>query len=85
MRTWMNDPSYSRKDVTGFVKEIVARGKKRGELDPAIDHHQATDLYYMFCYRWIHMWFYRGRKEKLTDSLPGIFHFFGNPFLLGKT
>lgn len=76
MRAWMNDPSYAREDVTALTRDIVDRGHKRKELDPAIDHYQVTDLYYMFCYRQIHLWFYRGGKGRLADVVPRFFPLF---------
>ena len=76
MRTWMTDPSYARKDSTGIIKKLVDRGRRSRELDPAVDHHQATDLYYMFCYRQIHLWFYRGRRESLVETIDRFFPLF---------
>jgi AcrR family transcriptional regulator len=73
MRTWMGDPTYARQDTTDNIRRIVADGHKRGDLDPAVDYQQVTDLYFMFCYRQIHLWFYRGRNELLVETVPRFF------------
>ena len=73
MRTWMSDPTYARKDTSDTIRDIVAKGHERGDLDPEIDYHQVTDLYYMFCYRQIHLWFYKGRIGRLVDTIPIFF------------
>ena len=76
MRTWMSDPSYAKKDAGLFFRKIVEWGRRRDELDPEVGYRQVVDLYYMFCYRRIHMWFFKGRKDKLADSIPGFFPLF---------
>lgn len=76
MRSWMREPAYVRDEASGVVKELTARGHERGELDPDVSYSQIMDLYYMFCYRQIHLWYYRGRKGNLTDAIPGFFKLF---------
>ncbi len=76
MRTWMNDPSYVRKDVVETFRHIVVRGHARHELDLQVNVSQVMDLYYMYCYRQIHLWFYRGRRETLVGAIPKFFPLF---------
>ncbi|MFH1138012.1 MAG: TetR/AcrR family transcriptional regulator [Pseudomonadota bacterium] len=76
MRTWMSDPAYAKKEVGVFFRELVELGRGRDELDPAVRARQVVDLYYMFCYRRIHLWFFKGRQERLVDSIPGFFPLF---------
>ncbi|HDP80169.1 MAG TPA: TetR/AcrR family transcriptional regulator [Spirochaetes bacterium] len=73
MRTWMKEKSFVRGDAASILAEVVERGFARGELDPRLDRDQILDQYYMYCYRQIHLWYFRGMTTKLVDSIPGFF------------
>ncbi len=76
MRTWMREQSYIREDATRMFEIVFDHGCKRGEIDPAIRPRDIMDLYFMFCYRQIHMWFFQGMKWKLADTLPAFYPMF---------
>lgn len=76
MRTWMQTDTYRNKDTHDIISQIMATGQQRGEIDPALTDSQAVDLYYMFCYRQIHRWYYNGCRWKLIDALPRFFDLF---------
>jgi len=74
MRTWMQErSSYIREDVKQIITKAVVHGQNRGELDPSLKVGQCIDLYYMYCYRQIHKWYFHGMKWKLVDSIPRFF------------
>jgi AcrR family transcriptional regulator len=76
MRTWMQTATY-RNEATGhLIAEIVRKGKDRGEIDPAVTATQVADLYYMYCYRQIHLWYYHGCRWHLVDTIPRFFDLF---------
>jgi len=76
MRTWMKATSYTKNDFLEVTADIIQRGLKRNEIDPAIDPKQIRDLYYMYCHRQIQLWYYHGMKWKLVDTIPRFFHLF---------
>ncbi|MBI9077333.1 MAG: TetR/AcrR family transcriptional regulator [Desulfatibacillum sp.] len=76
MRTWMQTPTYRSDETRGFIGRIVEHGQARGEISPEVTASQALDLYYMFCYRQIHKWYFHGRKWKLVDTIPRFFDLF---------
>ncbi len=54
MRTWMQDPSYNRRDDLSVLKKHISDARKAGTIDVALDFKQIIDAYYMICYRYIH-------------------------------
>jgi len=42
------------------------------------------DLYFMFCYRQIHLWYYKGMKWKLADTVPRFFPLFWKTVSSGR-
>lgn len=75
-RTWMQRESYARHDAHELTSQIADQGRKRGEIDPNIDNAQITGLFFMHLQREITIWYYRGRKWKLVDSLSFFFPLF---------
>lgn len=73
MRAWMREAAYVRQEAYELVKQVVMRGRHRGELDPALSPAQVVDLYYMHCHRHIHMWYFRGRQAALADTMDSFF------------
>lgn len=73
MRTWMKEPSYRRDDAQAIIQEVVQLARKRGDIDPSIRTSQILDLYYMHCYRQIHLWYFNGMTTKLVDRIPAFF------------
>jgi len=76
MRTWMKERSYRRDAETSFMKGVLIRAKERGDFDTAIDDRHIADLYFMFCHRHIHSWYYNGMKWKLADTISDFFELF---------
>jgi AcrR family transcriptional regulator len=75
-RSWMREKSYVRKDTQHLCNEAHAHALARGEIDPVVTARNVMDLYFMYCFRIIHIWYYRGMKEKLVDMLPEFFYMF---------
>ncbi len=73
MRTWMKEQSYRRDDALAIIEEVVKRAHERGDIDPSIRTSQILDLYYMYCYRQIHLWYYNGMTTRLIDQIPAFF------------
>lgn len=76
MSTWMGENSYIREDVKKILMDVVKHGLEKNELDPSIKLQQYADLYYMYCYRQIHLWYYHGKRWKLVESIPRFFDLF---------
>lgn len=73
MRTWMKEQSYRRDDASAIIEEVVKRARERGDIDPSIRESQILDLYYMYCYRQIHLWYFNGMTTRLVDRIPAFF------------
>lgn len=76
MRTWMQEDSYRRMKEQRFMREVMARARERKDFDITIDDRHIADLYFMFCYRHIHSWYYHGMKWSLAESIPDFFDLF---------
>lgn len=76
MRTWMKEKSFRREKEQQIMSNIMAKARERKDIDTSIDDRHITDLYYMFCHRHIHSWYYHGMKWKLADTLPDFFDYF---------
>lgn len=76
MRTWMQEESYRRDSERQIMEDVMAAARKRGDFDTSISNRHISDLYYMFCYRHIHSWYYHGMKWKLADTIPDFFDLF---------
>lgn len=75
-RSWMKEKSYKRGVEHAALRAPLDKARQTGALDPAVSNRQIVDLYYMFCYRQIHQWYYFGMKRKLVDALPEFFRLF---------
>ncbi len=76
MRTWMKEASYRRDGERTFVKEVLDRTRERGDIDPTLDDRHISDLYFMFCHRHIHAWYYYGVRWKLADTISDFYELF---------
>ena len=76
MRSWMREDAYTRNDAYRIIEELATHGWKRNELDPEVTPEQMLDLYYMYCHRQIHLWYHRGRREALVQTIPRFFRLF---------
>lgn len=76
MRTWMQDPSYKRKDDLSVLKHHITDAAEKGQIDPSLSFHQISDAYYMVCYRCIHNWYYSGMAYPLTEKVEEYFSLF---------
>jgi len=84
MRTWMREKTYVRKDAEKFFREICQYGLRRKEIDASVTPRDCMDLYFMFCYRQIHLWYYKGMKWKLADTVPRFFPLFWKTVSSGR-
>lgn len=75
-KTWMQKKSYLRVDSLDIIRESLNKGRKLGELDPALSDSRIISIFYMHCYREVQIWYYKGMKWKLVDSIPGFFPIF---------
>lgn len=76
MRAWMKEQSYRRDQETAFMEQVLAKARERGDIDASVTSRNISDLYYMFCYRHIHSWYYHGMKWNLSDNISRFFDLF---------
>jgi AcrR family transcriptional regulator len=75
-RSWMKEKSYKRGIEHAALRALLDKARQTGAINPAISNRQIVDLYYMFCYRQIHQWYYFGMKRKLVDIIPEFYELF---------
>lgn len=85
MRTWMEEDSYRREEEQYFMAEVMAQARKRGDCDTSVDNRHIADLYFMFCYRHIHSWYYHGMQWKLAERISDFFELFWKILAPGKS
>lgn len=73
LRSWMQSGAYARQDAGKIIGDFHAYASAKGVLDPDISAAEITDQYFMYCYRQIHKWYFRGMKGKLVDELDRFF------------
>jgi AcrR family transcriptional regulator len=76
MRSWMKERSYRRDRETDPIRSVLVRARERGDFDISIDDRHISDLYYMFCHRHIHSWYYHGMKWRLADTISDFYDLF---------
>ena len=76
MRTWMEEESYRREEEISLLHEVMEKARLRGDFDTSVKNRQVSDLFYMFCYRHIHSWYYHGMKWSLADKISDFFDLF---------
>ncbi len=76
MRTWMQTATYRNEATHQLIAEIVQQGKAQEEIASSVTVSQVADLYYMYCYRQIHRWYYHGCRWHLVDTIPRFFDLF---------
>lgn len=76
MKTWMQESAYRRDDIRELLSEVYETVKARGGLHRSIDVRTLNSLYFMFCSRQVHVWYYHGMKWNLADNLPDFFENF---------
>lgn len=76
MRTWMQDPSYKRRDDLSILKEHIQNARETNAIDPGLPFSSIVDAYYMICYRYIHNWYYAKMSYNLTDRIDQYFNLF---------
>jgi AcrR family transcriptional regulator len=72
-RAWMKEKSYQRKEAQEIVKGVFENKNIKDQFDPSVDIEHVVGLYYMYCYRHIHLWYYHGMKWRLIDAIPRFF------------
>ena len=75
-RSWMRETSYARTDSQVIMQSILSDPARRAELDPLLDEEHLQDLYFMYCSRQIHKWYYHGRCWQLVDTIDRFFPLF---------
>ncbi len=78
MRTWMKEKSFKRFNDHAILYDVLKNARKKGNIDPLVSNRQLIDLYYMFCYRHIHNWYFYDMKWNLADTIDDFFNFFWN-------
>ena len=73
LRSWMRSPTYAQRDGSHILRKIRDHGVARGEIAPEVKASDLADLYFMYCYRQIHKWYFRGMRRKLVDELDRFF------------
>lgn len=73
MRNWMKEKSFKRGREHAILLAPIKKAREQGTISPEVTDGQIVDLYYMFCYRHIHQWYYFGMKEKLAESVSEFF------------
>ncbi|MCC5968834.1 MAG: TetR/AcrR family transcriptional regulator [Pararhodobacter sp.] len=73
LRSWMRSGAYTRHNASRIIYDLREYGVARGEIDPAVSAADIADQYFMYCYRQIHKWYFRGMKRKLVDELDQFF------------
>ncbi len=76
MKTWMQENAYRRDDIREVLARILDRAKATGGIDPKIDVRTLNTLYFMFCSRQVHVWYYHGMKWKLSEKIAEYFELF---------
>lgn len=70
-RTWMQQAAYriGNKRLTQLFEAM----QEQGDIDSRIDARRFKDIYYMYCHRIIHTWYFFGMKWKLVEALDEDF------------
>ena len=70
-RTWMQQAAYrvGNKRLTRLFEAM----QEQGDIDSRIDARRFKDIYYMYCHRLIHTWYFFGMKWKLVEALDEDF------------
>jgi len=76
MRTWMQEDAYRRRGNILLTKKTLAECRAKGDIDSSIDDRHISDLYYMFCHRHIHSWYFYGMRWKLSETIDDFFNLF---------
>ncbi|MBU2515427.1 TetR/AcrR family transcriptional regulator [bacterium] len=76
MRNWMKEESFKRGHEHVLLLDPIKKAREKGTISLDITDKQIVDVYYMFCYRHIHQWYYFGMKQKLADTIQNFFELF---------
>ena len=59
--------------VLNILRELIARGRRTGELDPAISDNQILAAHYMHVVREVRLWRSRDMRWRLADRVDQFF------------
>ncbi len=76
MRTWMEEKSYRREEEIDLLRGVLEQARQREDFNTSITDRQVSDLFYMFCYRHIHSWYYHGMRWSLAERISDFFDLF---------
>jgi AcrR family transcriptional regulator len=76
LKTWMQRKSYERHDTYEMISQISDEGKRRKIIDPALKNSRIMALFFMHCYHEVTVWYFRGRKWRLVDTIDRFFPIF---------
>ncbi len=72
-KTWMQRESYARPDTYEMLSLISDEGKKRNIIDPNLKNSKIMGIFFMYCYREVVVWYFRGMKWNLADTIDRFF------------
>jgi AcrR family transcriptional regulator len=75
-RSWMRAPSYAREDNRTILQSVLNDPVRRDQLDPQLDAEQLQDLYFMYCSRQIHKWYFHGMRWPLVGTIDRFYPLF---------
>jgi AcrR family transcriptional regulator len=75
-KTWMQRKSYARYDTYEMISMISEAGRKKKIIDPTLRNSQIMGIFFMHCYREVTMWYFRGMKGNLVDTIDRFFPIF---------
>jgi len=68
--------SYALHDTFAMLSVIADEGKERKIIDPALKNSEIMGIFFMHCYREVSVWYFRGMKWSLTDTIDHFFPIF---------
>lgn len=66
-KAWISEGSWASFGPAKFLQKLAVRQQKAGEIDASISSSMIVSLVFMLCNREVQLWFYRGKKWRLTD------------------
>lgn len=75
-KTWMQNELWIHPPGWEALFEVIAVGKTRGEIDKSVSANQILGQFYMNLERAVQIWFIKGMKWKLVESIDRFFPVF---------
>jgi len=71
-KAWISEGSWATFGPADFLQKLAVQQQKAGEIDRSISSSMVVSLVFMLCTREVQLWFYRGKKWRLTDRAEGM-------------